>query len=124
MECYTNKVHRNDLCAVLTRAGFEVKSAGVSLEESYAQSVTTPPLTPASTDIILKSMSRNVLIKANYLDLLAVPSQSAHEYFDIPILSGGAPGAQTFCNSEAVLELISCARRVGGQVWEWQEEEG
>jgi protein DJ-1 len=51
-------------------------------------------------------MSRNIQIKPDYPNLPAVPSQSAHEYYDILILPGGAPGAKAFCESEGVLGLI------------------
>ncbi|KAI4646320.1 uncharacterized protein J4E78_009242 [Alternaria triticimaculans] len=81
---------------VLTRAGFEVKSAGVDLKnESYAH------------------MSRNIRIVPDYLNLQSVPFDTAHEDYDILILPGGAPGAKTFCSSPEVLSLISKFRREG-----------
>ncbi|KAL1792360.1 hypothetical protein ACET3X_008867 [Alternaria dauci] len=78
---------------VLTRAGFEVKSAGVSLKnESYAH------------------LSRNIRIVSDYQDLSSVPP-AAHEHFDILILPGGAPGAKTFCETSTVLTLINNFRK-------------
>jgi protein DJ-1 len=55
-------------------------------------------------------MSRNILIKPDYPNL---PAASAHEYYDILILPGGAPGAKAFCKSERVLELINNFRKEG-----------
>ena len=52
-------------------------------------------------------MSRNIQIKPDYPNLQAVPSQSAHEHYDVLVLPGGAPGAKAFCESQTVLELIS-----------------
>merc|ERR1712113_477899 len=75
---------------VLTRAGFEVKSAGVSLKnEGFAH------------------MSRNIRIVPDYPELFSVPLQTAHTHFDLLILPGGGPGSKAFCESEAVLELIN-----------------
>ncbi|RMZ74389.1 class I glutamine amidotransferase [Pyrenophora seminiperda CCB06] len=79
---------------VLTRAGFEVTSVGVSLKnEAYAH------------------LSRNVRVVPDHSKLSFVPSRSAHEEFDILILPGGAPGAKAFCESDEVLELISMFRK-------------
>ncbi|KAH6870011.1 class I glutamine amidotransferase-like protein [Alternaria rosae] len=81
---------------VLTRAGFEVKSVGVALKnENHAH------------------MSRNIRILPDYPDLRSVPLKTAHEDYDILILPGGAPGAKTFCSSDAVLELIGNFRKSG-----------
>ncbi|CAA9960247.1 DJ-1 protein [Pyrenophora teres f. maculata] len=83
---------------VLTRAGFDVTSAGVSLKnEAYAH------------------MSRNVRIVPDHSNLSWVGFQTAHEDFDVLILPGGAPGAKAFCGSDQVLELISKFRK--GQKW-------
>ncbi|XP_014560377.1 hypothetical protein COCVIDRAFT_89530 [Bipolaris victoriae FI3] len=81
---------------VLTRAGFEVKSAGVSLQnEAYAH------------------MSRNIRIVPDYSNLNSVPLQPAHEHFDVLILPGGGPGSKTFCESDAVLKLIHDFQQAG-----------
>jgi protein DJ-1 len=81
---------------VLTRAGFEVKSAGVQLEnEHYAH------------------LSRNIRIVPDFPCLLTIPSATAHESYDILILPGGAPGAKTFCNTPAVLEMIAEFQKAG-----------
>jgi protein DJ-1 len=61
-------------------------------------------------------MSRNLRIVPDAPTLIALPYQSAHEYFDILILPGGAPGAKTFCNNEIVLEMISKFRSAGKYV--------
>ncbi|KAF1835763.1 DJ-1 [Decorospora gaudefroyi] len=81
---------------VLTRAGFQVRSAGVNLQEPYAH------------------MSRNLRILPDHPNLQAIPSQSAHENFDILILPGGAAGSKTFCDSPVVLDLI-CQFRTAGK---------
>ncbi|RYN21343.1 hypothetical protein AA0115_g9697 [Alternaria tenuissima] len=79
--------------AVLTRAGFEVKSAGVSLKnKSYAH------------------LSRNIRIAPDYPELSSV-SEDAHERYDVLILPGGAPGAKTFCGDNTVLDLINEFRK-------------
>lgn len=52
-------------------------------------------------------MSRNIRIVPDYPQLLSVPSQTAHEYFDVLVLPGGGPGSKAFCESDAVLELIN-----------------
>ncbi|KAF2116549.1 class I glutamine amidotransferase-like protein [Lophiotrema nucula] len=81
---------------VLTRAGFEVKSAGVQLKtEGYAH------------------CTRNIRIVPDHPTLVSVPSQSAHEIYDILILPGGAPGAKTFSTTPAVQELIHNFRTSG-----------
>ncbi|KAH7090347.1 class I glutamine amidotransferase-like protein [Paraphoma chrysanthemicola] len=81
---------------VLTRAGWEVKSAGVQLKnEGYAH------------------MTRNIRIVPDHPSLLSVPAQSAHEEYDILILPGGGPGAKTFSTTDAVLELIANFRNAG-----------
>lgn len=81
---------------VLTRAGWEVKSAGVELkDEGHAH------------------MTRNIRIIPDHLTLQSVPSQNAHEHFDILILPGGGPGAKTFSASDTVLEMISNFRNAG-----------
>ncbi|KAJ4297977.1 hypothetical protein N0V90_005876 [Kalmusia sp. IMI 367209] len=74
---------------VLTRAGFEVVSAGVNLKENYAH------------------MTRNIRIVPDFPTLLSVGSVSAHESYDILILPGGGPGAKTFSTSDAVLDMIA-----------------
>lgn len=58
-------------------------------------------------------MSRNIRILPDYPDLRSVPLETAHEDYDILILPGGAPGAKTFCSSDAVLELIGNFRKSG-----------
>ncbi|PSN69009.1 DJ-1 [Corynespora cassiicola Philippines] len=84
---------------VLTRAGFEVTSAGVQLkDEGFAH------------------MTRNVRIVPDHKTLLGVPDKGAHEVFDILILPGGAPGAKTFSTYEPVLELIHNFRAAGKHV--------
>ncbi|KAF1851859.1 DJ-1 [Cucurbitaria berberidis CBS 394.84] len=81
---------------VLTRAGFEVKSAGVQLKnEGYAH------------------MTRNIRIVPDHTTLQAVPSQNAHENFDILILPGGGPGAKTFSTSDTVLDMVANFRKAG-----------
>ncbi|KAF1962941.1 DJ-1 [Byssothecium circinans] len=74
---------------VLTRAGFEVVSVGIQLDENVAH------------------MSRNVRIIPDYPTLLALGYQTAHSNYDILILPGGAAGAKTFSTTDAVLELIN-----------------
>jgi len=61
------------------------------------------------------SMSRNIRIVPDHSKLSRVPSQTAHEDFDVLILPGGAAGAKAFCESDEVLELISKFRK--GQKW-------
>lgn len=51
-------------------------------------------------------MSRNIRIVPDYVNLASVPLDTAHEVFDIVILPGGGPGSKTFCESDAVLQLI------------------
>ncbi|KAF2029036.1 DJ-1 [Setomelanomma holmii] len=81
---------------VLTRAGWEVKSAGVQLKnEGYAH------------------LTRNIRIVPDHPTLMSVPAQSAHEEYDILILPGGGPGAKTFSTIDTVLELISNFRKAG-----------
>ncbi|KAF2741181.1 DJ-1 [Polyplosphaeria fusca] len=81
---------------VLVRAGFDVVSAGVKLEnEQYAH------------------CTRNIRILPDHPTLSSVPSQSAHETFDILILPGGGPGAKTFSTNETALELIHNFRQAG-----------
>ncbi|KAF2464890.1 DJ-1 [Lindgomyces ingoldianus] len=84
---------------VFTRAGFEVKSAGVQLKnENWAH------------------CTRNIRIVPDHHSLSSVPHQNAHETFDILILPGGGPGAKTFCSSEPVLALIHEFRKAGKYV--------
>jgi protein DJ-1 len=52
-------------------------------------------------------MTRNIRIVPDHPTLSSLPSQSAHEHFDILILPGGGPGAKTFSTTDTVLELIS-----------------
>lgn len=81
---------------VLVRAGFDVKSAGVKLEnETFAV------------------CSRNTRIIPDHASLQAVPPQSAHEIFDVLILPGGGPGAKTLSTYEPVLEMIGNFRKEG-----------
>lgn len=58
-------------------------------------------------------MTRNIRIIPDHLTLQSVPSQNAHEHFDILILPGGGPGAKTFSTSDTVLEMISNFRNAG-----------
>lgn len=58
-------------------------------------------------------MTRNIRIVPDHPTLQSVPSQNAHEHFDILILPGGGPGAKTFCSSDTVLELIDSFRKAG-----------
>ncbi|KAF2689506.1 DJ-1 [Lentithecium fluviatile CBS 122367] len=84
---------------VLTRAGFEVVSAGVQLEnETYAH------------------MTRNIRIVPDRPSLLSLGHQTAHTNYDILILPGGGPGAKTFCSSQPVLEMIHNFRKEGKHV--------
>ncbi|KAF2257223.1 DJ-1 [Trematosphaeria pertusa] len=84
---------------VLTRAGFDVKSAGVQLKnEGYAH------------------LSRNIRLLPDFPTLLSLPHQTAHETHDILILPGGAPGARTFCATPAVLEMIVAFKNAGKHV--------
>ncbi|KAH8730530.1 class I glutamine amidotransferase-like protein [Phaeosphaeriaceae sp. PMI808] len=81
---------------VLTRAGFEVVSAGVNLKnEGYAH------------------MTRNIRIVPDHPTLTSIPLQSAHEKYDILILPGGGPGAKTFSTTDAVSQLIADFRSAG-----------
>ena len=59
------------------------------------------------------SMTRNIKIIPDHLTLQSLPSQNAHEHFDIMILPGGGPGAKTFSTSDTVLELINNFRKAG-----------
>jgi protein DJ-1 len=61
-------------------------------------------------------MSRNIRIMPDHKSLLAVPSQSAHEYFDILVLPGGGPGAKTFASHNAVLAMINAFHKAGKYV--------
>ncbi|KAF1978049.1 DJ-1 [Bimuria novae-zelandiae CBS 107.79] len=83
---------------VLTRAGFDVVSAGVNLKENYAH------------------MTRNVRIVPDYPTLLSVADKPAHEAYDILILPGGGPGAKTFATSELVLDMIHAFQEKGKHV--------
>jgi protein DJ-1 len=58
-------------------------------------------------------MSRNIRIVPDYQTLDSIPPQTAHSHFDILILSGGAPGAKTFCSNPTVLDLINDFRKAG-----------
>lgn len=58
-------------------------------------------------------MTRNIRIVPDHPTLQSVPSQNAHEQFDILILPGGGPGAKTFSSSDTVLELIDNFRKAG-----------
>lgn len=58
-------------------------------------------------------MTRNVRIVPDHPSLLSVPSQNAHEQYDILVLPGGAPGAKTFSNNDTVLEIINNFRKAG-----------
>jgi len=79
---------------VFTRAGWDVKSAGVELQNSgYAH------------------MTRNIRIVPDYTTLGSVPYTSAHEEYDVLVLPGGGPGAKTFSTTSAVLELINNFRK-------------
>ncbi|KAF2268170.1 DJ-1 [Lojkania enalia] len=81
---------------VLTRAGFEITSAGIKLgNERHAH------------------CTRNVRIVPDHPTLQSVPPQSAHEFYDILILPGGGPGAKTFATYDPVLDLISTFRKAG-----------
>ena len=75
------------------------------MNHTHSQSLLTRT-TPANTKATFCRMSRNIQIKPDYPNLPAVPSQNAHEFYDILILPGGAPGAKAFCESEGVLDLI------------------
>ncbi|KAJ4381207.1 hypothetical protein N0V86_003556 [Didymella sp. IMI 355093] len=81
---------------VLTRAGFEIQSAGVNLNnETYAH------------------MTRNIRIVPDHPSLSSV---SDSEFYDILILPGGAPGAKTFSTTNEVLQLIASFRSQGKYV--------
>ncbi|KAF2622678.1 DJ-1 [Macroventuria anomochaeta] len=81
---------------ILTRAGFEIQSAGVNLKnENYAH------------------MTRNIRIVPDHPTLSSV---SNPESYDTLILPGGAPGAKTFSNSNDVLQLIASFRAQGKYV--------
>ncbi|KAH9874986.1 hypothetical protein J1614_004474 [Plenodomus biglobosus] len=81
---------------VLTRAGFEVISVGVNLNNE-----------------VFAHMTRNVRIVPDHPNLQSLGPIIAHEEFDILILPGGAPGAKTFCSTSSVLEMISEFRKAG-----------
>ncbi|KAF2272897.1 DJ-1 [Westerdykella ornata] len=83
---------------VLTRAGFEVKSAGVDLKHEFAH------------------MSRNIRLLPDSPTLLALPHQSAHQTYDMLVLPGGMPGAKTFAHNDAVLAMIANFRTEGKYV--------
>lgn len=69
----------------------------------------SPPLTTPS-------MTRNIRIVPDHPILGSVPYQTAHEAFDILILPGGGPGAETFSSSDTVLEVINAFRTAGKYV--------
>jgi protein DJ-1 len=78
---------------VLTRAGVTVKSAGVNLKnESFA----------------ICSRGVRILPDEPSIDKIAAEYDA-----DILILPGGGPGAKTFCDSDAVLELVKQFRERG-----------
>jgi protein DJ-1 len=52
-------------------------------------------------------MTRNIRIVPDHPSLTSLPHQPAHENFDILILPGGGPGANTFCTNDTVLQLIN-----------------
>jgi protein DJ-1 len=58
-------------------------------------------------------MTRNIRIIPDHPTLLSVPSQNAHNDYDILILPGGGPGAKTFSNTDTVLELIRAFQEAG-----------
>ncbi|KAI9796582.1 MAG: hypothetical protein M1835_003718 [Candelina submexicana] len=76
---------------VLVRAGFDVKSVGVDLNDG--------------TQAIC---SRGVKITPDILSITEIGSTP-----DILILPGGAPGAAAFCKSGATLDLIRRCRQEG-----------
>ncbi|KAJ4317020.1 hypothetical protein N0V94_005162 [Neodidymelliopsis sp. IMI 364377] len=81
---------------VLTRAGFEIQSAGIDLKnDGYAH------------------MTRNIRIVPDHSTLSSIPSP---ESYDLLILPGGAPGATTFSASNKVLQLITSFRQQGKYV--------
>jgi protein DJ-1 len=51
-------------------------------------------------------MTRNIRIIPDRPSLLSLGHQTAHQNYDILILPGGGPGAKTFCDTPAVLEMI------------------
>ncbi|OAK98316.1 DJ-1 protein [Phaeosphaeriaceae sp. SRC1lsM3a] len=75
---------------VLTRAGYDVASAGVNLKNKY-----------------YAHMTRNIRIVPDFPSISAIPVQPLHKYCDILILPGGGPGAKTFSTTKAVLDLIN-----------------
>ncbi|KAJ4994468.1 DJ-1/PfpI family protein [Stagonosporopsis vannaccii] len=78
---------------VLTRAGFEIQSVGIDLENSnYAH------------------MTRNIRIVPDHATLSTLSTPSS---YDILILPGGGPGAKTFSASNEVLSLIASFRAQG-----------
>ncbi|CBX93030.1 hypothetical protein IAQ61_008758 [Plenodomus lingam] len=81
---------------VLTRAGFEVTSVGVNLNNE-----------------VFAHMTRNVRIVPDHANMESLGCIQAHEEFDIVILPGGAPGAKTFCGSHPVLDMVSQFRKAG-----------
>ncbi|KAF2851023.1 DJ-1 [Plenodomus tracheiphilus IPT5] len=81
---------------VLTRAGFEVTSVGVNLNNE-----------------VFAHMTRNIRIVPDYPNLSSLGSSLAHEQFDILVLPGGAPGAKTFCTAFPVLDMINEFRKAG-----------
>ncbi|KAL1605357.1 hypothetical protein SLS60_004905 [Paraconiothyrium brasiliense] len=83
---------------VLTRAGFEIISAGVNLKENYAH------------------MTRNIRLIPDFPTLLTLGDKSVHEQYDILILPGGGPGAKTFASSEPVLDMINAFQTAGKHV--------
>lgn len=61
-------------------------------------------------------MTRNIRIVPDHPTLASLPSQNAHEAFDILILPGGGPGAKTFSTNDTVLEVIHNFRTAGKYV--------
>jgi protein DJ-1 len=82
---------------------------------SFVLPLFIPPsfYSPTISNHYSTSCSRNVRILADHPTPLTIPIQSAHQAFDILILPGGGPGAQTFCTYEPVLELIEAFRKEG-----------
>jgi protein DJ-1 len=59
------------------------------------------------------SMTRNIRIIPDRPSLLSLGHQTAHQNYDILILPGGGPGAKTFCDTPAVLEMIHEFQKAG-----------
>jgi protein DJ-1 len=58
-------------------------------------------------------MTRNIRIVPDIANISSLTLQSAANEYDVLIVPGGGPGAETFCTTPSVLDLISQFRSAG-----------